>query len=334
MLGLLALSMAFVFAPTVSHALVFASPDTEPKSESPSDFPYWEHVTQRRYEGPSVVYLGEGFAITARHVGMGEIFLAGEIYEPVRGSGHALLNPSGGIADAMVFELDREKAVPDWPMIPIADSPPKRGEDLLMIGFGKGRKRVVQFEADGDTHFAFEWTRNGEKRWGTNRVSSPVELLVQKRFSTRAFTFDFDAPFAKNSTRYEAQAAVGDSGGGVFVKREGAWQLIGLMVSVSGDSRAPDAGTVYGDRTYVADLTHYREEIFRWTRTACSNEVDDDQDGLVDYPVDPGCDGPLDRSEHDSGPSAQDAFNIAVAALAGIFVVLGFAWRRARASRA
>ena len=80
--------------------------------ERPVDFPYWENVTQRRYEGPSVIYLGAGYALTARHVGMGELPLDGRIFAPVQSSMRTLLNEDGTAADAMIFELDRSAGEP------------------------------------------------------------------------------------------------------------------------------------------------------------------------------------------------------------------------------
>jgi hypothetical protein len=90
---------------------------------------------------------------------------------------------------------------------------------------------------------------------------------------------------------------------------------------------------MYGDRTYAIDLTHYRDQIIRWSRTACSNELDDDQDGMVDFAADPGCDSPNDRNERDNDPSPLGALAIAISALLGIGVVLFVAWRRNDAQR-
>ena len=57
--------------PPASRGLVFSDETTEPTQTVPPDFPYWDHVSQRRYEGPTVIYLGAGWALTARHVGRG-----------------------------------------------------------------------------------------------------------------------------------------------------------------------------------------------------------------------------------------------------------------------
>ncbi len=313
-----------------ADALIFASPDTEPATETPPDFPYWEHVTQRRYDGPTVIYLGNGHALTARHVGMGEIFLEGEIFEPERGSNRTILNASGTAADAMVFALEDGHPLPDWPVVPIATQPPREGEDVLLVGFGRERERVDEFEDEAGPRFSFRWTRKGAKRWATNRITSAFDVLAQGNLTSRAFVLRFDEPYSPHSTRYEAQAAVGDSGGGVFVRRDGVWQLLGLMVSVSGIRNAPQSGAVYGDQTYAIDLSHYRPEILRWTRAACSNEIDDDGDERIDFPDDPGCDGPNDRNERDATAFADPSLWIAGAASLAILLVGGFAAARLR----
>ena len=287
--------------PTNASALIFSSPEFEPRSPGPPDFPYWESVTQRRYEGPSVIYLGNSWALTARHVGMGEIFLEGEIFVPDIQSHHTLLNMNGTAADAMVFRLTADSEPPDLPLLPLASEPPRVGEEVLLIGFGRGREKVIEWSDPDDPHdphrFAFGWTRSGRKRWGTNRVTSNDETLVQKNWSTHTITFVFDPPDSPDATPHEAQAAVGDSGGAVFVKRDGEWLLAGMMTSVSARFLMPKQTSAYGDKTYAADISAYRSEILRWARPDCANEEDDDGDGKVDFPLDPDCDAPTDPSE-------------------------------------
>jgi hypothetical protein len=325
--------------PSGARALVFASPDTEPATPLPPDFPYWEYVTQRRYEGPSVIYLGAGFALTARHVGMGEIFLSGEIYSPMTRSKHTLLNENGTAADAMIFELDRSPEPPDWPLLPLADRPPERGEDLVLIGFGRGRGRVVEYAGvDGLSRFAFAWSDDKRKRWGTNRIDLIDQTMAQDNFVTRSFTFEFDPPYSGQTTPHEAQAAVGDSGGAVFVKRDGEWQLLGMMISVSAHrDRANGDGdfstSSYGDQTYAVDLTQYREEILRWTRPACSNERDDDGDDRIDFPQDPGCSTASDRDERDEWPSRHHVLGAAVVAAVGLVLLASAVVSRLRRGR-
>ena len=272
--------------------------------------------------------------MTARHVGMGEVPIQGVMYKPVPGSKRSLLNVNGSPADAMIFELDRDAALPDLPMLQIAKMPALPGEEVLLIGFGRGRDKVIEYESDGVTHFGFTWSPKGQKRWGTNRIESSFEIISQSEFTTRAITLRFDEPFSPNATRFEAQAAVGDSGGAVFVKRQGKWELVGLMISVSGHARAPGASTIYGDTTFAADLSYYRDEILRWTRPLCSNERDDDGDERIDFPLDPGCDSALDRNEWDENPLDGESFRLAISALFGIgCVFLYVVWRSSRHQR-
>jgi hypothetical protein len=290
-----------VWLACTSHAvaLIFVSQEFEPPTVVPPDFPYWENVTQRRYEGPSVIYLGGGWALTARHVGMGEILLSDGVYMPLVRSRHTLMNENGTGADAMIFELDPSAEIPDLPILPIASAPLQVGEEVLVIGFGRERAKVSVWHADGEPYFGFEWSANGAKRWGTNRITAVGELLAHQGSRTHVFAFQFDEPHSDQMTLYEAQAATGDSGGGVFVKRNDEWLLAGMMVSVTGKSQTPHKAATYGDFTYAADMSAYRDEIMRWARPSCSNEADDDGDGRFDFPADAGCESASDRDERD-----------------------------------
>ena len=55
----------------------------------------------------------------------------------------------------------------------------------------------------------------------------------------------------------EGHAAVGDSGGGVFVGGE----LVGLMHAIGGFEDQPGETAVYGNVTYIADLATYKSAI-------------------------------------------------------------------------
>jgi hypothetical protein len=309
-------------SPSASHALIFEGPETEPAEALPPDFPYWEHVTQRRYQGPSVIYLGGGWALTARHVGHGEVLLQDRVIAPERSSKHTLLNIDGSLADAMLFELDREATIPDLPLIPIAQSPPEVGEEVLLIGFGREREKVVEWPGAPPDVIGLRWTRAGNKRWGTNRILLSGEWITQQRWMTRSMVLRFDAQEDPGSTRHEAHAATGDSGGAVFIRRKGGWELAGMITSVSSSKAVPKNTSVIGDLVYAADLSSYRSEILRWARPACANEEDDDGDGLIDFPEDPDCAGPTDRDER-ARPGWPTGAVWALGGVAGVFVLLG-----------
>jgi hypothetical protein len=314
--------------PLTSDALVFADESTEPTHEIPPDFPYWEHVTQRRYDGPTVIYLGGGWALTARHVGYGEIVLRGEFIPPERGARHTLLNSDLSIADAMVFELKHDFPRPDLPLLPIATEPPTEGEEVVMIGFGRTRNASIEWGPSKRRLEALSWSATGTKRWGTNRILEVDHKANQDGFRTWAFVTQFLRPGDESATPYEASATLGDSGGAVFVKRNDQWQLIGLITSVGGTIDKPRQSTAFGDLTYSADLSKYRQEIIRWTRAECSNEKDDDGDEKVDYPDDPECESDVDRNER---PEIGGGRGIAIWWLGSVAVLLaGLAFARGR----
>lgn len=277
-----------------------------------------------------MIYLGNGFAMTARHVGMGEVFLRGEIVPPIPGSKRTLLNANGTPADAMIFELALPEGFVDLPLLPITSESPRPGEEVLLIGFGRGRENVVEVTTDGPSEFGFSWTEKGSKRWGTNRVSHVDEALYQGSWTTRSFVLVFDPPSSAATTGFETQASVGDSGGAVFVKRDGAWFLAGMMTSVTGYTRAPSHTSMYGDSTYAADLSTYRSEILHWSRPACANEEDDDGDTATDFPADPGCDSSNDDDERDRGLASKALRFLIGAVVAALAFAGALAYRRGR----
>ena len=64
------------------------------------------------------------------------------------------------------------------------------------------------------------------------------------------------------ASRNEAQVVSGDSGSSVFYKRNGLWELIGIVnaqYSTYADQSTLNA--VYGNYTTFADMSYYRSEI-------------------------------------------------------------------------
>jgi hypothetical protein len=74
-------------------------------------------------------------------------------------------------------------------------------------------------------------------------------------------THAFETAFDLAGLPEESQAVVGDSGGGVFVKRGSQWQLAGVLFAINVFEGQPSSTAVFGDRTYAADLAHYRDQI-------------------------------------------------------------------------
>jgi hypothetical protein len=69
------------------------------------------------------------------------------------------------------------------------------------------------------------------------------------------FSSDFDAISG------EGMGAVYDSGGGVFTGSGETTELAGIMISIGTYSNQPSGTAVFGDATYMADLSVYRNQI-------------------------------------------------------------------------
>ena len=120
---------------------------------------------------------------------------------------------------------------------------------------------MVTSPVDGG-YSGYYWGSNYSKRWGTNDLAFPEAAVDDKHGKTDCWATIFDA----NGNNNEMQAATGDSGGGVFYKRGNSWELLGIMLAVDVGSNLdqPDGGlnmAVFGDTTYMADLSVYYGEI-------------------------------------------------------------------------
>jgi hypothetical protein len=273
--------------------VIIASGDGTQNASPPPDDPGWNHVVE--LDGFTGVYVGRGWILTASHVGARDAFIGGDVYAAVPGSEIQLENPgTSPNADLLLFQIVRDPGLPD---LPILSYRPASGADVVMIGHGHDRGPFV--DACGSS--GWRWGAGRTMRWGTNEVwQSGVDLSVSGTL-TRAFTTDFSA---SGQTPHEAQASDGDSGGAVFTKTGigSEWRLAGIMTSRS-DSvlcQLSDAA-LFGHFTYAADLSYYRIQIDDVISvSACDDDLDQDGDGLVDFPDDPGCDGwddPFETSE-------------------------------------
>lgn len=259
---LLFLLGAGLFAAPATAVLIDSgdgSGNTEPP-DWPSNFqPGFEHVGTRG--SLSAVYLGEGWVLTANHVGAGSVVIDGVAYPWVPGSARRVENPNGSNTDLVLFEIDPH---PDLPNLPIAQDSPAFG-DLLLIK-GNGRDRGAEFSWDPNGSYppglstGYQWAPTRSLRWGSNYVE--VYPMGGKVFNTMAFgsRFDEDAPLE------ECQAATGDSGGGVFVwDPEDRFVLAGIVLAIVEYSNQPAATSIHGQSTYYADLACYRDDILEVT---------------------------------------------------------------------
>jgi hypothetical protein len=215
----------------------------------------FEHVG--KIGGTTGVYLGDGWMLTAGHVGAGDVWLDGATYAAVAGSWTQLRGPEGGSPpDLGVFRVSPH---PPLPPLEIARRKPAVGDPLVLVGCGHGGGE--HFEWEGRT--GIRWAPPNVRRWGTNRVAAVGIDLPTPGASTRVFGTLFSA-----GQRQEAQAALGDSGGAGFVHRRRTWLLAGIMISVVTHPGQPPQTAVDGNATHFADLSHYRDAILVLTRGA------------------------------------------------------------------
>ncbi len=252
-----------LLAAPAARAVVISPYYEVPNLKAPANDPGWTHVG--RIDGGSAVYLGNRWVITANHVDTGNLRLAdGRVLAESVGSSVRLKNTGTTIApDLRMFRL---AADPGLSAMSLATVAPGAGSLVTMIGAGVGREpelRGWQFNGSQWTEapvpdanvFGYELGSDNKMRWGLNIISSASAFISQT--GTRVFQTTFD----KEGTTFEAQATTGDSGGGVFYQSNGSWQLAGLMIATQPLSNQPSDTVMYGQRTYIADLASYRQQI-------------------------------------------------------------------------
>jgi hypothetical protein len=233
-----------------SYGIVDAS--SSANTNAPPDGSPWENVGN--VNGASGTYLGAGWVLTAAHVGAGDLILDSGpfLYD---GTSQRLTNSDGTPTDMVMFHLG---ALPNLPRLSLAASTPGAGSQVSMIAYGK---IAGSTETNIGAYTGFYWSGNGYKSWGNNKVDAGGLTTANEGYGTvTLFSTLFNKP-SHLTTSDPAQAAAGDSGGGVFEKTGGSWQLAGMLDLSSDYTDQPLGTAVYGNVTYCADIATYRGEI-------------------------------------------------------------------------
>jgi hypothetical protein len=117
------------------------------------------------------------------------------------------------------------------------------------------------------------------KAWGTNRLASTssnsdlYETILSSTTGTVKLTslandvivlttsYDKHTVNGTNgATELESQAVSGDSGSAVFYKRNGLWELAGIVNAISTYSNQPASTAIYGQLTFMSDLSYYNQD--------------------------------------------------------------------------
>lgn len=273
-------SLAFVFlvlfpvlSPT-AQAVVINTASGTGNTNAPVDDPGWANVGY--INGASGIYLGAGWVLTAAHVGAGSISFAGISYSPLAGSSVVLTNSTIGRTtntDLLMFQLTSTPA--GLGPLTLASSAPTLGTSVTMIGAGRDRGNLIQWNVDtgadpwtwtqvssGGNFAGYQTLESSSMRWGTNTLSA-TDIWVNATNGVpdvKSFATIFNALSLDDN---EAQAVLGDSGGAVFTRKESAWELSGVMFTVVGFDAQPSPTTtpVFGNVTLSADLSYYAPQI-------------------------------------------------------------------------
>jgi hypothetical protein len=239
------------------------------------------------------VYLGYRWVLTAAHAGESSIVLGGNTYPYEAGTAATLKNPTGlGLTADTDLRLFRITEDPWLPTLKIADGAMGVWDEVILVGNGANRSTTaLAWDVTGAYPAQGTWvwtvtTPPGDAqgyamgsgktlRWGTNRVESGMYAVEVSGREIVAFVTDFDQ---YGATEFEAQAAAGDSGGGVFHKNGSQWELVGILHAVSGYPNQPSSA-IFGLKTYCSDLSVYRDEILSIITPLGG---DADLDGTVD----------------------------------------------------
>jgi hypothetical protein len=90
----------------------------------------------------------------------------------------------------------------------------------------------------------------------------------------------------------------GDSGGAAFAWRGGVSELVGILFAQTLLVDQPASTSVFGNETWIVDIDAYQDAIASTImQPDCDDGLDEDADGLIDYPDDPGCSSASDASE-------------------------------------
>ncbi len=207
--------------------------------------------------GASGTYLGNGWVLTANHVGAGDFTLGGVTYSDIPGSAIRLETSPGVMADLVMFQI-----YPTPPNAPISirQTSPVAYTSTILIGNGYAQGAPTSFDPYGPTlepPLLNGWTWAGPKavRWGINQVHDYPNLVI---LGTRTFRTQFDADFL------EAQATTGDSGGATFIYETGSVpELAGIILAVSAEWQQPYGTCLLTNQTIIASLDVYRDQILQ-----------------------------------------------------------------------
>ena len=241
---------------------------------APADDPGWDNVGKRGTS--SAVYLESRWVLTAAHVGPGSVTFDGTGYGMVPGSWNRLHEPGNesALVDLGLFRID--SVPPLVSDLTVSNSVPPNTSDVVAIGYGRNRattETTWYVDTDPDpwvwqestflefnvNRYGYKYASGDTKRWGLNDVDASGYTIHAGYGDTYTIEMDFDRTLGHGND--EMQVATHDSGGGLFYKNGGDWELAGTLMAKGGYSGQPSDTAVYDNQSHAADLSRYRDQI-------------------------------------------------------------------------
>ena len=248
-----------------AQAVIVEGGDGSGNTTAPSDDPGWANVGFASGEGASCVYLGNGWVITAAHVGLGAATFNGVSYNDVPNSYTRLVEPGkpAQSVDLCMFQLQSNPV--GLNQLTVSSTEPASNSQIVAIGYGVGRATSETYwdsnwnvVSSPDPFAGYYWSGGNTKRWGTNHITGQYGKSVNDGYG---LTDCWETVFSSSDDANQMQAAAGDSGGGVFYKNGSNWNLAGVILAISTYGNQPWGTAVFGNVTYFADLSKYASEI-------------------------------------------------------------------------
>jgi hypothetical protein len=228
-------------------------------TNAPTDGAPWDHVGT--VNAASGIYIGNGWVVSAAHVGWGDFNLSGTTYA-FDGTSLRLTNADGSATDMVMFHLNPP---PKLGSLILATNTPAAYSQVDMMGYGR---IAGSTQTNIGSFRGFYWSSWGYKSWGNNKINPNAVFVINAGFGNiSVFETDFTAPGTTGSaspTSNETEAASGDSGGGVFYLLGSRWELAGMIDAIGVQPNQPANTAAYGDVTYLADIATYRPQIAAW----------------------------------------------------------------------
>jgi hypothetical protein len=234
-------------------------------ASAPASDPGWSYVGA--LNGASCVYLGNGWVLTAGHVGEGTVNLNGTAYQPDLSIQPVSFPTSSDSTTSADLEMFRLKATPAG-LGTLSMIDPNQAlstaTQVTAISYGMAAATANptwwnsswQEQMGTPAYSGYDWGSGGIKRWGTNYLSGSG-LVDDGHGVTSSLKTQFNSIGDAN----EFQAASGDSGGAVFTQINGTWELAGVILAIDMYDGQPAGTAVYGNDTYCADLRDYASQI-------------------------------------------------------------------------